>query len=91
MEESKITIMIINELGLHARAAANFVKTALQFSSDIIVRKDGSEVNGKSIMALIMLSVGCKECIDIEATGADAEESLKALTELINNRFGEEK
>ena len=87
-KELKITIQ--NLKGLHARATAEFVKVADRFSSDIRVRnKDGLEVSGKSIMGILMLGVPLGDEIVITANGEDAEEAIKALAELINNRFGE--
>ena len=70
---------ILNKLGIHARPAAQFVKTANRFQSDIFVEKDGEEVDGKSIMGLMML-----------ADGADADAALEALGDLITRKFEEE-
>ncbi len=87
-KELKITIQ--NLKGLHARATAEFVKVADKFSADILVtNKDGLQVSGKSIMGILMLGVPLGDEILITAKGEDAEEALKALEELINNRFGE--
>ncbi len=83
-------LSIINELGLHARAAALFVKTANKFESDIQVERDGIEVNGKSIMGVLMLKAAQGTYIDVRAVGEDAESALAALEELVANRFGEE-
>ncbi len=85
-----ITTTICNELGMHARAAASFVKKASEYKSDIIVKKDEFEVNGKSIMGLIMLSAPKGSVIEICATGEDASDCLQSLESLINNKFGED-
>jgi len=81
---------ILNKLGIHARPAAQFVKTANRFQSDIFVEKDGEEVDGKSIMGLMMLAAGHGSVIVVSADGTDAEEALAALGELIERKFEEE-
>lgn len=81
---------IRNIMGLHARPASDFVRTAARFSAEIVVEKDGDEVNGKSIMSLLMLSAGQGSILKITAEGADAEAAVKALGELINAKFNEE-
>ena len=84
------TIRIQNLKGLHARATANFVKTAEQFQADITVEKEGEiPVSGKSIMGLLMLAVPLGEEIKITANGVDEEQALTALCNLVNDRFGE--
>lgn len=83
------TITIINKLGLHARAAARFVQTASAFESEISVVHNGREVNGKSIMGIMMLAAGKDAEIDIIASGRDAEAALESLDNLIRDRFGE--
>jgi phosphocarrier protein len=82
---------IVNELGLHARAATKFVQTANRFSSDVEVEKDGQTVNGKSIMGVLMLVASKGTSIQVTASGSDADACLAALGELVQNRFGEEK
>jgi phosphocarrier protein len=84
------TVTIVNKLGLHARAAARFVTLASSFASDIKVARDGQEVNGKSIMGIMMLaaSKGCD--IDLIAEGIDEEAAIERLSALIEQRFGEE-
>ena len=90
MAESQ-TIKIKNLKGLHARATAAFVKTAEQFQSKIIVEKEGEiPVSGKSIMGLLMLAVPLGEEIKITADGEDATQAVKALCDLVDNRFGED-
>jgi phosphocarrier protein len=81
---------IPNRLGLHARAAAQLVRLANQFVSEIQVVKDGIEVNGKSIMGVLMLAAPKDTRIVVRATGPDAEEALAAIGELIGRKFGEE-
>lgn len=83
------TFTIINKLGLHARAAAKFVTTASTFDADILVRRDGREVNGKSIMGVMMLAAAKGTDITVCADGNDADAALKAIGELIDNYFEE--
>lgn len=84
------TVEIINKLGLHARAAAQFVQTASSFQSHIEVEKGHRRVNAKSIMGVMMLAAAKGSEITIYAEGSDAEESLQTLQELVNNRFNED-
>jgi phosphocarrier protein HPr len=84
------SVIIQNKYGLHARPAAEFVKRAHQFASDIWVRKEELEVNGKSIMGMMMLAAEHGSEIVIRATGADAEEAVDSLSTLVTGRFGEE-
>ncbi len=81
---------ISNELGLHARAAASFVKIANRFRSNISVKKDSVAVNGKSIMGVLMLAAAKGTEITVEADGEDEIESLEELGRLIEGKFGEE-
>ena len=81
---------IINRLGLHARAAAQLVRLANGFASEIRVAKDGIEVNGKSIMGVLMLAAPKDTKILVRAIGPDAEEAVAAIAELIERKFGEE-
>ncbi|HET8807107.1 MAG TPA: HPr family phosphocarrier protein [Methylophaga sp.] len=83
------TFTIINKLGLHARAAAKFVTTASTFNANISVRRDGREVNGKSIMGVMMLAAAKGTDITVRADGDDADAALQAIGELIANYFGE--
>jgi phosphocarrier protein len=89
-EDAAREVLIVNQRGLHARASAKFVQTAASFDAEIMVEKDGMKVGGTSIMGLMMLaaSPGCR--IRISATGAQAEEALRALEELVASRFGED-
>ena len=78
-----------NKLGIHARPAAQFVKTASKFACEIRVEKDGEEVDGKSIMGLMMLAAGHGSVLRISAEGADSDEALDALGDLISRNFEE--
>lgn len=80
---------ITNKLGVHARPAAQFVKTANSFESEVVVEKDEEEVDGKSIMGLMMLAAGNGSILKITTEGADADASLQALGELIARDFEE--
>ncbi len=81
---------IKNRLGIHARPAAKLAKAANEFESEIKVMKDGLEVNGKSIMGIMMLAAAEGNVIEVEAKGPDENEALQALGDLIDNRFDEE-
>ena len=83
-------IRIINKLGMHARAAAKFVKLASSFASDIEVEKGSRRVNGKSIMGVMMLAASKGSTVRLYANGTDEEEAVDKLEELVNQRFGEE-
>ncbi len=84
------TFTIKNKLGLHARAAALLVKAANQFISNVSLEKDGLEVNGKSIMGILMLAATKGTRITLKAEGKDAEQAIETLGKLIENKFGEE-
>lgn len=84
------TVTIVNRRGLHARAAARFVKLAAQFQADINVNRNGAEVSGISIMGLMMLAAGPGTDIVINATGPQAKEAVDALEQLIAAKFDEE-
>ncbi|MEI7937064.1 MAG: HPr family phosphocarrier protein [Verrucomicrobiota bacterium] len=81
---------VSNKLGIHARPAAMFVKTANRFSCDIFVEKDGEKVNGKSIMGLMMLAAGPGSKLTVQANGHDASQALAEIETLINRKFDEE-
>jgi phosphocarrier protein HPr len=81
---------ICNQRGLHARAAARFVKTAAQFDADIKVRKNGTEVSGRSIMGLMMLAAAPGAVIELTASGPQAMEAVNALADLIECKFNED-
>lgn len=78
---------VTNKLGIHARPAAQFVKTASQFSCDIQVEKDDEQADGKSIMGLMMLAAGHGSVLSITTNGADADDALIALGALIQRNF----
>jgi phosphocarrier protein HPr len=81
---------IVNRLGLHARAAAQLVQTANRFLSDVTIVKDGNEVNGKSIMGLLMLAAPQGSHITVKVSGEDAAEALRIIGVLIKDGFGED-
>ena len=83
-------LRIVNKLGLHARAAAKFVTTASGFESEITVHREGREVNGKSIMGVMMLAAAKDTSIEVRATGPDAEAAVSTLQALVRDRFGED-
>jgi len=80
---------IINRLGLHARAAAKFVATAQRFTSDIQVVRDGQQVNGKSIMGVMMLAAAKGSSIELRVKGEDETEAVDAIEQLLADKFGE--
>jgi phosphocarrier protein len=84
------TFTIRNKLGLHARAAALLVKTANHYTADVMIEKDGIEVNGKSIMGILMLAASKGAKITLKMEGKDANQAMEALRQLIDNKFGEE-
>jgi phosphocarrier protein len=84
------TFTISNELGLHARAAASFVKIANRFRASITVKKDSVSVNGKSIMGVLMLAAAKGTEVTVEADGEDENDALLELGKLIENKFGED-
>jgi phosphocarrier protein HPr len=92
MEGGRVSkeFVLTNKLGMHARPAAMFVKTASKFTSEIMVEKDGEEVNGKSIMGLMMLAAGCGSVLKINASGADASDAVTELGKLFAKKFDEE-
>ena len=83
-------VTVINKLGVHARPAALFVKIANKFESDITVERDGEQVNGKSIMGLMMLAAGQGAKLIITAEGPDAEAAVRELESLFHRKFDEE-
>ena len=83
------TVQIVNKNGLHARPAAEIVKLAAKYESNIVVIKDDLDVNGKSIMGVMMLAAECGSSITFRAEGPDAEQALDALAALVRNKFGE--
>src|SRR4051812_45362270 len=83
-------LFVSNKLGIHARPAAMFVKTANRFNCDIFVEKDGEKVNGKSIMGLMMLAAGPGSKVTVHAHGQDASQALAELETLLKRKFDEE-
>lgn len=81
---------ILNKLGIHARPAAQFVKTASRFQCEVRVEKDGEEVDGKSIMGLMMLAAGHGSVIQVTAEGNDSTQALDALADLVARKFEED-
>ena len=88
MEVHSFTIK--NRLGLHARAAALLVKTANRFASEVTLEKDGLEVNGKSIMGILMLAASKGSKITLRVEGKDSAQAILALSKLFEEKFGEE-
>jgi phosphocarrier protein HPr len=83
-------IPIVNRLGLHARPAAMFVRIASKFRCEVWVAKEGEEVNGKSIMGLMMLAAGQGSKLQIRCEGPDAAQAISEIEELIKSRFNED-
>ena len=82
-------ITIINKLGLHARASAKFVSLASEFSAEITLKRNGQQINGKSIMGIMMLAAAKGAELEICTDGKDEKSAIEALTELVSDRFGE--
>lgn len=82
-------LLIVNRLGLHARAAAQLVNTANQFTSEITIEKELEQINAKSIMGILMLAAACGSRIVVTADGEDAEAALMKIEELVNDGFNE--
>ncbi len=89
MPRAERTFLIVNSLGLHARAAAQLVQAANRFRSEIHVEKDGSTVNGKSIMGVLTLAAAKGSTITVSCEGEDAEHAMAAIAKVIENGFGE--
>ena len=83
------TFLIVNTLGLHARAAAQLVQTANRYKADVHVEKDGMEVNGKSIMGVLTLAAAKGTQIVVSCEGEDADAAMASLATMIENGFGE--
>ena len=83
------SVQIANRNGLHARPAAEIVKTAAKYAAEITIARDDVEVNGKSIMGVMMLAAEFGSTVHLRATGPDADAALTALCSLIEGRFGE--
>ena len=90
MTDAARTVEIVNKRGLHARASAKFVKCASEYDAEVRVTRDGQTVDARSIMGLMMLAAGPGCCIEIEAEGAQAEQAVAALEELVAGKFEED-
>jgi phosphocarrier protein len=88
-QRTERTLKICNRLGMHARAAVKFVQLANRFRSEVSVSKDGSSVNGKSIMGILTLVAACGKQITVSAEGPDSEEAVDSLAALVADGFGE--
>jgi phosphocarrier protein HPr len=86
---TKTSITISNKLGLHARASAKLSKLAGSFQCEVLMSRNGRQVNAKSIMGVMMLAAGLGTVVELETSGADEEAALQALVTLINDKFGE--
>ena len=82
-------IEIINKLGLHARASAKLSQLAAKFPCEVLLSRNGRQINAKSIMGVMMLAAGIGSTVTLETVGDQADEAMLALTEFMNNRFGE--
>ncbi len=82
--------VVTNKLGVHARPASHFVKTANKYHCDVFVTKDGEQVNGKSIMGLMMLAAGPGSKLLVSCEGEDSQQALDALEELVKKKFYED-
>ena len=86
---ASVELTIVNKLGLHARASAKLTHVASGFKSDVWLTRNGRRVNAKSIMGVMMLAAGKGASITVEAEGADADAALRAIRQLIADKFGE--
>lgn len=91
MNRCQAEVEIVNELGLHLRAAAVFAKLAERYQSDVTLQRDALAANGKSVIALVTLAAAKGSTVLVIAEGGDAEDAVTALVELIEDRFGEER
>jgi len=90
MEEKETEVEVVNRAGIHARPAAELVRLASSFEAEIQLEKDGLQVNGKSIMGVLMLAAEQGSTLRLSAHGPDADAALSALTALVSSGFGEE-
>lgn len=86
---AEATVTILNRNGLHARPAAEIVKAASDFKCDITIVRDDLEVNGKSIMGVMMLAAECGATLTVRATGPDEDKAIEAISAVIASKFGE--
>ena len=85
----KRAVTVVNKLGLHARASAKLTALASRFASGVWITRNGRRVNAKSIMGVMMLAAGKGSTVTVEAEGADAQQALDAILQLIGDKFGE--
>ena len=90
MVRAEVTVKLLNKVGLHARPAALFVQTANKFKSNIVVEREGKEVDAKSILNVLSIGAEYGSVITIKADGDDCEMAVKTLSELVKNKFYEE-
>lgn len=83
-------VVILNKLGLHARASAKFVSMASEFASEVFLKRNDMKINGKSIMGIMMLAAGKGSDLELCVDGPDEKKAIEALVTLINERFGED-
>jgi phosphocarrier protein len=83
-------VSVVNQLGMHARAAAKFVHLATRYRAQVRVARDGREMDGKSIMGILLLAAACGTTITISADGVDEGDAIEALAALVASGFGEE-
>jgi phosphocarrier protein len=83
-------VTVVNRLGMHARAAAKFVHLATRFQSRVLVARDARQMDGKSIMGLLLLAAACGSTLTVSADGSDELEAVQALTALVASGFGED-
>jgi phosphocarrier protein len=83
-------LTVVNKLGIHARPASMFVRTANRFTAEVFVEKDGETINGKSIMGLMMLAAGPGSRLTVRAEGADAAAAVAAIEDLLQRKFEED-
>ena len=83
------SVQVVNKNGVHARPAAEIVKLAAKYRSEITLARDDLEVNGKSIMGVMMLAAECGATLTLKADGEDAQQAVDAIAQLISSRFGE--
>ena len=89
MSDATATVMLTNKMGLHARPSTEIVRAACRFSADVQIAKDGQTADAKSVLELLMLAAECGSELTVSASGDDAAQAVKAVTSLIESRFGE--
>ena len=87
--QAERSVQIVNEAGIHARPAAEIVKTAAKFRAEVSISKDGLDVNARSIMGVMMLAAECGSTVVLRADGDDAQAAIDAIADVIANGFGE--